>query len=266
MHLDAFLTALAVIVSLMTAIWIVSIPLRNVSIVDLFWGAGFVVAVWLYFSSAPTPGARGLLTAVLVTIWGARLSLHLALRNLGHGEDFRYRAMRKNAGADRYWWYSYFQVFLLQGVLMWLISAPLLGAQGGDTELGLLDGIAVAVWSVGFLFEAVSDWQLMRFKRDPGHSGLLMTTGLWRYSRHPNYFGDAAVWWAYGLLSIAAGAPYAALGSVLMTVLILRVSGVTLLERTLRTTKPGYEEYARRTSAFLPWPPRSDPPPSADAT
>ena len=147
-------------------------------------------------------------------------------------------------------------MFVLQGVLSWLIGAPLLGAQHDGGPLGWLDALAAAVWLVGFVFEAGSDVQLARFKARRTSPDELLVTGFWRYTRHPNYFGDSACWWGYGLFSIAAGGYVAALGAVLMTALIIKVSGVTLLEKSLGSKKPGYAEYARRTSAFLPWPPR----------
>ncbi|MCB9703961.1 MAG: DUF1295 domain-containing protein [Myxococcales bacterium] len=244
----------------MSLLWLLSVRLRNAGIVDAFWGASFVLSGWYYFVACDGGWpARKLLAMVLVTIWGLRLSLYLLWRNHLQGsgaEDFRYQAFRRRYGPERYWWVSFFQVFLLQGVLSWLIGAPLLGAQRGGGPLGWLDLVALAIWALGFVFEAGADLQLARFRarRRPGE---LLTSGFWRYTRHPNYFGDAACWWAYGLFSVAAGAWAPALGALLMTALIIKVSGVALLERSLIRDKPGYAEYARRTSAFIPWPPRS---------
>lgn len=252
-----YLEAWGLLLATMVVLWVVSVWRRNASIVDPFWGTTFVIAGWWYFVRAPDgdPG-RKLLLMVLVTVWGLRLSLYLVWRNWGHGEDPRYQAFRRRYGPERYWWVSLFQVFLLQGTLSWLIGAPLLGAQHGGGSLGWLDALAAAVWLVGFVFEAGSDLQLARFRARRTSPDQLLTTGFWRYTRHPNYFGDAACWWGYGLFSIAAGGYVAALGAVLMTALIIKVSGVALLERSLGEQKPGYAEYARRTSAFLPWPPR----------
>lgn len=239
-------------------LWLLSVRLKNASIVDVFWGLGFVFLTWFYYLATPDGlPARKLLTAVLVTIWGLRLSLYLLWRNWGKPEDFRYQAFRQKYGPERYWWLSFFQVFLLQGVLMWLISAPLLAAQrASGTDLTFLDGLALVVWVVGFLFEAGGDWQLAQFKRNPANKGQLLTTGFWRYTRHPNYFGDACVWWGYALFCLAAGSLIPIVGSLLMTFLLVRVSGVALLERTLVASKPGYEAYQKNTSAFLPWPKR----------
>ena len=255
--LGVYGTALAVIIGLMTLLWLVSLLLKNSSIVDIFWGTGFVVAAWLYF--ALTPGGmlpRRLLLLGLVTLWGLRLSIHILLRNWGKPEDFRYAKWRSEAGAA-WTWLSLPRVFWLQGVLLWLISAPLLAAQLGQppAELGLLDWIGAAVWLVGFFFEAAGDAQLARFKANPANRGKVLDSGVWRYTRHPNYFGDSAQWWGFFLLAAAAGGWWTAFSPLLMTFFLLRVSGVALLEKTLET-RPGYQEYTRRTSAFIPWFPK----------
>jgi steroid 5-alpha reductase family enzyme len=249
-----YLLALAAIILMMTILWLISVKIRNVSIVDLFWGFGFVVASVVYFIFTEGFESRKILLMAMVSIWGLRLSIYLAWRNIGKGEDFRYQKFRKDFGEARYWWYSFFSVFLLQGVLMWLISVPLLGAQFyTSNSLGILDLIGIVIWIIGFVFEAGGDLQLSRFKANPANKGKVLNTGFWHYTRHPNYFGDAAVWFGYGLICISAGSYIPVLGTVLMTALIIKVSGVALLEKTLNTTKPGYQEYVRRTSAFIPW-------------
>jgi steroid 5-alpha reductase family enzyme len=253
--LEVYAIGLGVVLGLMAVLWIVSLALRNSSIVDPFWGTGFVIANWLYFALTPDGfPARKWLIAVLVTIWGLRLSIHLLRRNWGMGEDFRYRKWREEAGA-RWWWMSFFRVFLLQGVLLWIISAPLLAAQIRPTpdHLTLLDLLGAVVWAIGFFFEAVGDLQLTRFKANPSNKGKVLNTGVWRYTRHPNYFGDATQWWGYYLIATAGGGFWTIWSPILMTVMLLRVSGVALLEKTLTTTKPGYKEYVESTSAFVPW-------------
>ncbi|MBN2417234.1 DUF1295 domain-containing protein [bacterium] len=253
-----YLQGLLCILGFMSILWLISVIIGNVSIVDPFWGLGFAGTGWFYFLRVQTGSSRALLLLVLLTIWGIRLSGYLAWRNRGRGEDFRYREFRRKYGERRYWWISFFQTFLLQGVLMWLISAPLLAvpyfSQAGPP--GWLDGVALFLWIAGFLFEAGGDLQLARFKADERHRGRVLQTGFWKYTRHPNYFGDAAIWWAYGLFAAAAGSLPPLASSLLMTLLLLRVSGVALLEKTLRETKPAYREYAARTSAFIPWFPR----------
>jgi steroid 5-alpha reductase family enzyme len=253
--IQLYLETLLVILIMMTLLWIVSIKLKNVSIVDLFWGFGFVVAGVVYFLKADGLEARKILVMIMVAVWGLRLSIYLAWRNWDKGEDYRYQKFRRDYGENRYWWISYFQVFLLQGILMWLISAPLLGAQfhGKETGLNWLDAAGILFWLIGITFEAGGDLQLARFKSNPVNKGKVMDTGFWRYTRHPNYFGDASVWWGYALLSIAAGSYLPVLGSILMTALIIKVSGVALLEKNLKSTKPQYAEYVRKTSAFIPW-------------
>jgi steroid 5-alpha reductase family enzyme len=202
-------------------------------------------------------GPRKLLVSALVTIWGLRLGLHILTRNWGKPEDFRYQVWRKEAGAA-WWWRSFFKVFAIQGVLLWIISIPLLAAQASaaPASLTILDAAGVLVWAIGFFFEAVGDWQLTRFKSDPANKGKLLTSGVWRYTRHPNYFGDAAQWWGYYLLAAATGGWWTVYSPLIMTGLLLKVSGVALLEKTLKTTKPGYEDYVATTSSFIPMPPR----------
>jgi steroid 5-alpha reductase family enzyme len=256
--LEIFLPGFLVVMAMMTLLWVVSAVIKNAGIVDLFWGTGFVVLAAYYFWQAGGWETRKLILLVLVAIWGLRLSIYLSWRNIGKGEDFRYRQFREKYGVHRYWWVSFFQVFLLQGVLMWLISAPLLGAQFSDThpQLNVLDGLGMLLWLTGFIFETGGDFQLARFKANPQNKGKVLETGFWKYTRHPNYFGDACVWWGYGLICLGGGSYVPVYGSILMTALIIRVSGVFLLERSLKETKPQYADYIRRTSAFFPWFPK----------
>jgi steroid 5-alpha reductase family enzyme len=250
--------AALIILGLMILLWLVSLWLRDASIVDIFWGTGFVIAVWVYFLLTQDEFAgRRWLIAIITSIWGLRLSIHIFLRNVGKGEDFRYQKWREEAG-PAWWWRSFFKVFLLQGVLMWIISAPLLSAQIGTTpdRLIWLDFVGFGVWLIGFYFEAVGDWQLAHFKADPANQGRLLNTGLWRYTRHPNYFGDATQWWGFYLIAIAAGGWWTVFSPILMTFLLRRVSGVAMLEKTLKNTKPGYKEYVENTNAFMPWFPK----------
>ncbi len=256
--LTLFLQASLLILILVTLLWVVSAVIKNASIVDLFWGFGFVVVNAFYAFTSGELNDRKMLVLVLVSVWGLRLSIYLAWRNLGKGEDFRYQEFRRKYGPERYWWISYFQTFLLQGVLMMIVSLPLLAANSGAGAgaLGIIDFLGVFVWLTGFAFEAGGDLQLARFKDNPKNKGKVLDTGFWRYTRHPNYFGDSAAWWAYALFSMAAGGYWQVIGSVIMTLLIIRISGVALLERTLVETKPQYREYIRKTSAFLPWFPK----------
>ena len=253
-----YFRALMIIMIMMTLLWLVSIRLKNVSIVDLFWGFGFVLAGLVYFLNTDGFHVRKILVMIMVAVWGLRLSIYLVWRNWGKGEDYRYRKFRKDFGENRYWWISYFQVFMLQGVLMWLISAALLGAQfyGREKNLGWLDAAGMLLWLIGITFEAGGDFQLARFRSNQANQGKVLNTGFWRYTRHPNYFGDVSVWWGFAFFSMAAGSYWPVLGSILMTALIIKVSGVALLEKNLKNTKPEYQEYIRKTSSFFPWLPR----------
>lgn len=243
-----------------TVLWLLSLLLRDASIVDVFWGLGFVAVYWIGFAlvhsqtgdGQPIP-PRHILVGLLVTIWGLRLAGHILLRNWGRGEDFRYAQWRNEAGQS-WWWRSYFKVFLLQGFILWLVSWPLLAvlASGSSPAIGSLDLLALLVWGAGIFFEAVGDYQLRQFKKNPSNKDQLLTSGLWRYTRHPNYFGDALVWWGFYLFAAASGAWWTIFSPLLMTFLLRRVSGVTMLERTLRETKPGYAAYMARTNAFFP--------------
>ena len=251
---EVYFSGLLLIWGYVTIAWILSVFLKNASIVDIFWGLGFVVVSAFYFFSTPDFYVRKIIAMLLVTIWGLRLSTHILIRNWGKPEDYRYQEFRKKYGEKRYWWFSYFQVFLLQGILMWLISAPLFAINfyTTDNHLNFLDIAGIAIWLIGFTFEAGGDWQLTRFKMNPENKGKLLTSGFWKYTRHPNYFGDASVWWGLALISTAAGSYLPVLSAVLMTWLLLKVSGVSLLEKTLKNTKPGFEEYVQKTNAFFP--------------
>jgi steroid 5-alpha reductase family enzyme len=237
-----------------TALWLLSLPLKNSSIVDPFWGPGFAVVAWSAYLLADEPGGRGLLVAVLVSVWGLRLGLHLTIRNLGKGEDFRYQAFRRRWRGP-YWIVSLFRVFLLQALLLWVVSLPVQVAMVDGGTPGAIAWVGVVLWMVGLFFETVGDLQLVRFKRDPANQGKVMDRGLWGLTRHPNYFGDFAVWWGHFLVAVAGwGSAWTVVGPVVMSILLLRVSGVALLEKSLTKRRPGYEEYARRVNAFLPWP------------
>lgn len=254
----AWLVGAAVVWVAVTALWLVSVRVKDVSIIDSFWGPGFGLAATAYAVVGGGDPGRVLLVLALTWIWGLRLGLHILRRNHGRGEDPRYQAFRQTYGPERYWWFSYFQVFLLQGALVVLISAPLVFAVTQPAPLGLFDIVGALVWAIGFAFEAIGDGQLARFKADPANRGQVMDRGLWRYTRHPNYFGNACLWWGLWLIACSTPWGWATMPApILMTFLLLRVSGVALLEQTMKT-RPGYAEYAARTSAFIPWPPRID--------
>ena len=254
---QTLLSSLAVVLAAMFAIWLLSIAKRDASIVDPFWGTGFVLVVLISFGMNRHELVRSQVLTVLTTIWGVRLSLFLLWRNWGHGEDRRYQAMRAHHGA-RFWWVSLITVYLLQGVILWFVSLPIQVSLGtaSTAPLSWLDAIGVALWGIGLFFETVGDWQLARFKADPNNAGKVMDRGLWRLTRHPNYFGDFCVWWGLFVIAAAGGAWWTVLSPLLLSVLLLKVSGVALLEKTITERRPEYAAYQARANAFFPGPSR----------
>lgn len=255
--MTALSTAAITIAILMVGTWVVSLSVKNASIVDVVWGFGFVCVAWAVRLRVDGLEARQNLLVAMTTVWGLRLAVHLFVRNHGNGEDYRYRRMRKHWG-PRFPLISLGTVFATQGVLMFLVSLPVqLGQTELTSKLGVLAWVGVALWAVGLFFEGVGDAQLARFKKNPANAGIVMDKGLWRYTRHPNYFGDACVWW--GLALVAAETTvgrWGLIGAVVMTTLLRRVSGVTLLEKSLVKRRTGYVEYVARTSPFVPRPPK----------
>ena len=256
--MDVFWSNVALESGLMIVLWIVSVIRRDASIVDPWWSIGFVlIGANTAWQTGLTPG-KSLLLALVIT-WGVRLWLHLLVRSIGKPEDVRYQAFRQKYGPGRYWWVSFFQVFVLQGMLVVAISAPLqviLGAPAPD-DLTWWDAVGTAVFVVGFGFEALGDWQLTEFRRNPANRGRILDSGVWRLTRHPNYFGDATAWW--GMFLIAASGGWALLtvaSPVLMTWLLTSVSGKPMLEHRLHRSREGYDDYVARTPGFVPRRPR----------
>lgn len=250
--------SLGVSIGFMTLVWVLSLIVRNASIVDVFWGIGFIAIGIIVFLLSAGDGLLSILVLVLVVVWGLRLAIHIGVRNWGKGEDWRYRKWRDEAGSA-FWWRSYFKVFLLQGATMALVALPVTLSISGADRPGLraLQIAGVALWAVGFAFEAIGDEQLRRFKRNPTNAGNVMDRGLWHYTRHPNYFGESLIWWGFFLIAAPTQfGPWSVVSPALMTFLLVRVSGARMLESGLKSRKPAYAEYIRRTSAFIPWPPR----------
>jgi steroid 5-alpha reductase family enzyme len=238
--------------------WIWSLVRRDASVVDTLWGPGFLLVAAVAAAAGEGATGRTKLVLALVALWAIRLALHIGLRNRGRGEDYRYREMRERHGR-RFPWVSLLTVFGLQGVILLFVALPLVVAvvSPHPARLGALDLAGTLVFLAGFLCEAVSDEQLRRFRADPANRGRVMDRGLWRLSRHPNYFGEALLGWGFWLVATAVPGGWGTFVSpALMTFLLLRVSGVALLEKGLSRTKPGYADYVARTSAFVPWFPR----------
>jgi len=254
-HFDQWYSALPLLLFAATITWLVSLPLRNVSIVDSLWSLMLFAAGVIYALGSDPRSPRFALVLWPLAIWAARLSFHITLRSIGKGEDRRYQAIRAR-NEPRFAFKSLFLVFWLQAVLAWIVSLPLMGAFSSIAPIGMLDYLGIALWLTGFVFEALGDWQLARFKRNPAHADAVMAGGLWRFTRHPNYFGEFCVWWGFWFMAVSARGWWSLPGPVLLTVLLLRVSGVRLLEKDIGNRRPRYADYVLKTNAFFPGPPR----------
>jgi steroid 5-alpha reductase family enzyme len=252
----AYLQGLAPIAVAAFLTWLLSVSKQNVSIVDSLWSLLFLFAAIAYALAAPGLGPRSILVLVLVALWAMRLSIYITRRNWGAAEDRRYQAIRAR-NQPNFALKSLYLVFALQAILAWIVSLPLYAAITKDSRLGMLDLAGSFLWVLGFCFEAIGDWQLARFKAVAQNHGRVMDRGLWRYTRHPNYFGEFLLWWGFYLIALAAGGWWSIPGPLLMSVLLLRVSGVTLLEKDIGERRPAYADYKQRTNAFFPGPPRT---------
>jgi steroid 5-alpha reductase family enzyme len=254
----AVLIQCAALVAIYMTVWFVLALLRkDNSIADIAWGLGFVLVTGVTLARGAGPSARSILASSFVFIWGLRLAFHILFRNRKRGEDPRYAGWRAKWGR----WFvvrSYIQVFLLQGLFLLVIGYPVILANSSKpVPLGPLDLAGAVVWVAGFFFEAVGDAQLARFKRDPGNRGKIMDKGLWRFSRHPNYFGESLMWWGIFLLALSLPYGWTTVASpILITFLLVRVSGIPMLEKKYAGNAE-FQAYARRTSAFVPWVPKN---------
>jgi steroid 5-alpha reductase family enzyme len=251
---------LGVVIVMMTIGWVVSLKIQNVTIVDSLWGFGFVLIAWITFYLSEGFAGRRALIAILVTAWGIRLSVYLTMRNWKVGEDPRYGKWRKKSG-ERFWLVSFFKVFLLQAVFMWSVSLVLQTGQIASypDSFGWMDLLGAFVWCLGFFFEVVGDHQLARFKADPANKRRVMDRGLWAYSRHPNYFGEFLVWWGFFIITLSTpNSWWTIISPVIITAVLLKMTGIPLTEETIIKNRPGYKDYIRRTNAFVPWFPKEE--------
>jgi steroid 5-alpha reductase family enzyme len=253
--LIALAGGLAVSMALMALAWVMSVISRNITLVDAFWGLVIAAAGLFYLAQAPESAGRGTLAVTLAVIWAGRLAAHVLYRSHGRPEDRRYREIRAR-NEPGFWWKSLYLVFVLQACLAWIVGLPLFGAVMSAGEPGLADLPGVLLFAFGLLFESVADYQLLRFQRGPRAGSGVMDQGLWRYSRHPNYFGEFCVWWGLWLIALAGGAWWTALGPALLTFFLFRVSGIALTEKDIAGRRPDYQAYIRRTATFFPRPPR----------
>lgn len=257
LDLNAWFLALAAAMALAVLTWLVSVVRRDVSIVDSVWSLLILLCLVSYVYFAGDTGPRTTLVLTLATLWALRLSLHISIRNHGEPEDRRYQEIRRN-NQPFFEWKSLYIVFLLQGFLAWVVVLPAVAAVAGQTPLGPLDYVGVALWLIGMFFEVVGDWQLTQFSKREKTGKAVLDTGLWRYTRHPNYFGEAVLWWGFYLFALSAGAWWAIVAPLLMTFLLVRVSGVAMLEKDISGRRPEYQDYIRRTNAFIPGRPEKD--------
>lgn len=246
-----FVLALAVTCGMAVITWLISLAKRDVSIVDSLWSLLILAAACVFVVLQTTPTTRAWIMLALVALWALRLCIHITARNCGRGEDIRYQAIRAN-NQPHFEFKSLYIVFLLQAVLATIVSLPLLAISAGSDTLNWRDYLGIATVIFGVAFETIGDWQLSRFKADPGNKDRVMDQGLWRYTRHPNYFGECCVWWGFYLMALSSGGWWSIVGPLVMTGLLLKVSGVALLEKTIAKRRPDYVEYMRRTNAFIP--------------
>lgn len=251
--LATYLETLYFIIPIVLLGWIYSVIKHNVNLVDSLWSLMFLGAAVIYLCSTPEITTTQIIMITLVALWALRLSLHLCVRNWNKDEDHRYRTIRGNN--EPFVFKSLYIVFGLQGFLAWLISIPLLFSVTRSAEFMWLDYIALALWTIGFLFESIADYQLLKFRKNPENKGRVLNTGLWRYTRHPNYFGEFCIWWAFYLFAFTAGGWWTIYSPLIMTFLLLRISGVVMMERNMTTRRPEYQQYIDNTSTFIPcWP------------
>jgi steroid 5-alpha reductase family enzyme len=257
--MTGLLASFYLIMILIWLLWLLSLWLRDCSIIDIFWAPGFAVVTWITAELIPPGGRRNDVLLALVTLWAIRLGGHLLVRWRGHkGEDRRYAAMRRKHG-ENWWWWSFFQVFVFQGLLILLISLPLRETIGAEpSPLNALFYLGFIVTAAGILTEAIADMQLTDFRANPANEHAVMDRGIWGWSRHPNYFGNALMWWGYYLIALSASLSlwWTIVGPAVMTFLLLRVSGVSMLEHNIAKRRPEYEDCIRRTSVFIPLPPK----------
>ena len=255
-NLTSFLTAGGILLAAAILLWLVSLQKRDVSIVDSFWSLMILLSGLVFFISTAQLEQRSYLVLTLAVIWAIRLSAYISWRNRGETEDYRYQVIRKN-NEPHFKYKSLYIVFGLQAVLAWIVSLPLLSAINSQNSLYWLDYLALSLWLFGMFFEVIGDAQLARFKADAANKGKVMAQGLWRYTRHPNYFGEFCIWWAFFIFAVASGYWWSIISPVLMSLLLLKVSGVSLLEKDIHERRPAYADYRQRTNAFFPWRPKT---------
>ncbi|WP_262690732.1 DUF1295 domain-containing protein [Kordiimonas aestuarii] len=252
--LELYITGASALGVALLLLWLFSIWRGHVSFIDAFWGTGFIITGLAAARGVSQLGAAQTLTLILLTLWGLRLSIYLLRRYLAHGEDRRYEKIIGNRKGLRRHLYSLGIVFILQGALILVVAAPVIGTlASAPRSLGALEILGTLIWAIGFVFEAGGDWQLSRFKSNSANEGKVLDKGLWAWTRHPNYFGDFCVWWGLWLIGHDISLIFAPL---LMSFILMKWSGVPMTERSMKKRRPDYAAYIERTSAFFPRPPK----------
>jgi steroid 5-alpha reductase family enzyme len=247
---ELYAIALLVVLLMVSALWAISVPLRDASIIDMFWGPLFVAIAWVLLPLSGPMAFKPYLVTLLVTLWGLRLGFHLVSRNLGAGEDRRYQLWRQHGG-DNWWLVSYYRIYLFQGAIAMVVATPLIATFYRPEGFGLIAAVGVLLWGFGFVYELLADIQLARFKAEPANRGSIMNEGLWAHSRHPNYFGDALQWWGLGLIAFSVATWWALIGPAVMTAVFLGISN-DVLERGMQKRHPEYAAYIAETPKFFP--------------
>lgn len=250
MTFTGYMATLAPMLMAGLTFWLISLAKRDVSIVDSLWSLFFIIASLFIYLQQDSVSLRAQIVALLVVIWAIRLSAYITLRHWGHEEDHRYQTIRAN-NEPGFAYKSAYLIFGFQAVIAWLVALPLFYAIDSTAPLSYLDWLGISLWLIGMYFETVADYQLWKFKQNPDNKGQIMTQGLWAYTRHPNYFGEFLIWWGYFCFALSVNAYVAVISPILMTFLLLKFSGVGLLENTMKH-RPGYEDYMKSTNAFIP--------------
>jgi steroid 5-alpha reductase family enzyme len=248
--INTYVESLLLAVLLAVIFWVISVKKKDVSIVDSAWSLFFIVIASYIYTSQASEDIRSGIVLLLVYIWGLRLSFYITYRHWGKPEDHRYQTIRQNN--EPYFAYkSLYLIFIFQAVVAWIIAIPLYYAIISDQSWSWLDWVGLGLWTVGFCFESIADYQLWSFKKKEINRGKICTTGLWRYTRHPNYFGEFLIWWGFFCLSLSPGQYFTIISPIIMTFLLMKFSGVALLEKTM-VQRNGYEDYIKQTNAFFP--------------
>ncbi len=250
MNIEQYLYALIPMAFTGVVFWLISLVKKDVSVVDSLWSLFFIIACIFFFNELDSLSLRAQILTIMVIVWGLRLAAYITIRHWGHEEDHRYQTIRENNNPG-FKYKSLYLIFGFQTVIAWIIAMPLFYGMNTNAAFGWLDFLGIVLWFIGMFFEVVGDYQLWKFKGDASNKGKILTTGLWQFTRHPNYFGEFLIWWGYFCIAISSGAYWIVISPLLMSFLLLKFSGVVHLENTMKV-RQGYEDYMNNTNAFFP--------------